>query len=1130
MLFAEAVAAGGKEQKNEQRSRRSKAPPIRSISPPPSPSSQSGARSCFDVCSGRRINPVSTTTTRAERSSSTDNTGLVVLTRSSARLRNRKQSSAVTRTEEPKTSQQLGIESIETMETEISSPPKNPGAREIGTRETSATGKSNIGNAERETILATISTSTTTTAKVAVLQPRRSTICQRRQQSNDNDASRPASDRPTTTTTTPTIVVDGELAYSSKQPSEQPSDEPTEPPRPTEPQTRVQQLQQLPNETPGNLFHPYALRNMVNRRSERISNKNNAEKHAVENTAGSRTCRQDDRKSLSIEDSPLSSPSKAVKHCVVIDDDDDNSATDDNQRKRSNLWSNDNQSDSCSNDKRVRRGGERYEEEYKSISNRRNYAHKVVVVSTATNNQQQQKLSKKPKYQVNYSLHQVHAKRSLRHTKKFRETLHKLISEKSGIFEGSPANFSIRGKRTPRWSKALTHDEWCRLRDYFFNSDDGQVLMPFDFYNFERGSGGGGGRVAKKPRFEEDDDDDDYNLDENDAHVEGSGYNVNYEDGRFKLIDHESIASMISIENKSAILAVLEFFWVMLEIDFQSPPLETVHHWKSEPNLDKTDMRIIANSIRLINPNLPSNFFQDEFSTAQEFEQTNSADSYTNGLDVTREILHLLSNSITFSYISAKMDGKHSAQAYQQIGGIAEKCVLEKPIHMSDMYMYLVYLEMTIRECSPFYEFTTFLTDNKETIVKMPASIVADWRSDRPHQFRENYVPTDNAPNSEKRHGLWRTFCSQGPQSTADVKTSRKRSLCSTYSEAVDTETLNKTLFRLSILKPMTSHPQIAYLMTLKRFFSGFCFLEKKKIEKILKITPYEQEILDTRLLGNMESEEQRERRFSLQNLMVKARKHIYYQHRARIKNLLRRMLENYVNFIATCGSAPSLSKCRLRRVQTQPTNPIAFFDDHYNSWEIRCSTCISSYNNDYNRIEGFLNQLGHNHDFNLKSEFMSMRRAQLHRVMENHKSIFDFFTHHKLNFGLLNVNNSSILATAAEIAEIDPHCESASSPPPPPPMGDAAGEITSKESQSAAFNSSSNNANNDDDKLMIEPTSTNWGGSGGGGNDGPIIEISSSYSSTDDETDDPIYNNQQREQQSSAQQQRQCSNQSSYG
>ncbi|CAG5081141.1 Oidioi.mRNA.OKI2018_I69.PAR.g9797.t1.cds [Oikopleura dioica] len=220
-------------------------------------------------------------------------------------------------------------------------------------------------------------------------------------------------------------------------------------------------------------------------------------------------------------------------------------------------------------------------------------------------------------------------------------------------------------------------------------------------------------------------------------------------------------------------------------------------------------------------------------------------------------------------------------------------------------------------------------------------------------------------------------------------------------------------------------------------------------------------------------------------------------------------MLENYVNFIATCGSAPSLSKCQLRRVQTPPSNPIAFFDDHYNSWEIRCSTCISTYNNDYNRIEGFINQLGHNQDFDLKSEFMSMRRAQLHRVMENHRSIFDFFTHHKFNFGLLNVQNSSILAAAAEIAEIENrhHCDTPMMMTPTPAA--AAGDIASKETQSAAFEvSNPNNADNDDDKL-IEPKDSAAAAVDAPADTGSIIEISSQSSDDDDddEDDDPSYN-----------------------
>ncbi|CBY07358.1 unnamed protein product [Oikopleura dioica] len=371
-------------------------------------------------------------------------------------------------------------------------------------------------------------------------------------------------------------------------------------------------------------------------------------------------------------------------------------------------------------------------------------------------------------------------------------------------------------------------------------------------------------------------------------------------DARFRLIDHAKLTKMARFQSKSGILGVLEFFYTMLDLEFVNT---------------KTSMRIVAQNVKLCNPDLPQKY------RSHENCGTNKVIIFKDSLDVTRELLHLYESATISDYIASKNMGTKRKEFGQTVKNTTA-------IHLSPLFSYLSCLQGITSTCAPSFKMTSCAEDG----IPMPETFRNDWRSGR----------------CEPR-------------------------ISSTIEDRENLISLNMALFRIYILKYKSNNSHLAALMAFRKYFDKFMEDERQKIRKILTPSSQEEDILNTRFLGTLETSTERHARFNLMVLMTRTRKFLFKNLKHRVTSVFTQLLDQYLGFLSHCPKT-STTNCNIQNY--------------------RCRDCLYSVNSAEHRLISLLL-----YRERVPEAYLEQRRAKMFNVVSQNQDIYiigNFFAEHK--------------------------------------------------------------------------------------------------------------------------------------
>ena len=318
-------------------------------------------------------------------------------------------------------------------------------------------------------------------------------------------------------------------------------------------------------------------------------------------------------------------------------------------------------------------------------------------------------------------------------------------------------------------------------------------------------------------------------------------------------INLDLLDAMPQLQNKTTLVASLEFWFCILDISFLSASELCVSGDNNGGGGEQ--MRIISGLYRF--------YWPDDPACAMLTRDINY--EYDKGRDITYDFMKLITKFCRETYSNAKDVAAKAANKRNTL----PKQPLRRGFLDTDIFRYLVTLEASV---DSLYQNVLYTELSEASFENMSA---------------ENRLPSH----------IITKYSLQSLNAKGDIQ----------ELDQLDERTnmLNAARNRLTILKRHCENSHLAYLMLVRKYVCGFAADERNRLKQIFMLSEEERQIYQTGDLGQHETPTMKAQRLSLANLHQSMRIESHYRFQMMLTTLLNRLFSEYLDFCAISRGIP---------------------------------------------------------------------------------------------------------------------------------------------------------------------------------------------------------------------------------
>lgn len=337
-----------------------------------------------------------------------------------------------------------------------------------------------------------------------------------------------------------------------------------------------------------------------------------------------------------------------------------------------------------------------------------------------------------------------------------------------------------------------------------------------------------------------------------------------------RVINVDGFLAVPQLQNQSALLASLEFYWVMLDVQF-------IHSKNLDCSGKDNSIRMISAFLKDVTPK-PQDFYgRDDDDDENDDNLANSEARF--GRDITYDYMNLLTSFCRGSYLYAKeLMGRQAATAElkRKSGAISRK-KSQKPIVRvafcdTSIFHYLCAAEAIVDGLKDEILYTNIYADD----------------------FSKMHID-NRLPKSVAEKLFVQTFEEARP--IPEIEKLDERS-----------NMLMNALARLSIYKNNAENVHLSYLCLVKKYLTTFCKEERQRLEHVFKLLDSEKNIYRTQFITD-EKADKKMMRLSLLNLHRKIRVDARKKYESTIIAMISKFHSLYLEFICEANGISLASR-----------------------------------------------------------------------------------------------------------------------------------------------------------------------------------------------------------------------------